>query len=329
MEEQVALLAVIDGEVEALDDSGNAKIHGGESYNYILGQPQSAARLEKVPQENQDAWVQQRDQYDDQYAAAGAQYSNSDNPDAYGQADLGYYGGYQDIPGYGESWQPNDVGPDWDPFDNGAWSYYPDWGWTFVSGYPWGWCPFYYGNWFYVSGRGWWWHPGPHGHGEPHGPGHGGGGFHPQPTLASTPHGFSAPHPPAGSSHRTVALAGSNLRVGPIGVTHASVVHEGAIHDGMTNETSRATSSATMVHSGGSTASANATRSAAPSGASPSFVHGTAESNRAGSLIGGQRGAYYVTRPTSGRVAYDVSRSPESSGGVSNGVSNQRSARLL
>ena len=112
-------------------------------------------------------------------------------------------------------------------------------------------------------------------------------------------------------------------------MTHASVVHEGAIHDGMTNETSRATSSATMVHSGGSTASANATRSAAPSGASPSFVHGTAESNRAGSLIGGQQGAYYVTRPTSGRVAYDVSRSPESSGGVSNGGIDSRSARLL
>jgi hypothetical protein len=40
-------------------------------------------------------------------------------------------------------------------------------------------------------------------------------------------------------------------------------------------------------------------------------------SNRATSLIGGQRGAYYVTRPSSGRVAYDVHRPAESPGGFS------------
>jgi hypothetical protein len=318
VEEQVALLSVIDGEVEALDDSGSAKIHGGESYNYILGQPQSAARVDKVPPENEDAWDRQRDQYDDQYAAAGAQYSDSENPDAYGQADLGYYGSYQDIPGYGESWQPNGVGPDWNPYDNGAWSYYPDWGWTFVSAYPWGWCPFYFGDWSYVNGRGWWWHPGPgHRHGEPHGLGHS-GGFHAQPMLTSTPHGFSAPHPPAGSSHRTVALAGSNLRVGPIGLTHASIARDTITRDTMPREAlSNQASRAAMTRSGGAPVGANATRSAGFSGASSNFVHGSRASIRAGSLIGGQRGAYYVTHPTSGRAGYDVNRSPEGSGGAS------------
>jgi hypothetical protein len=304
VEEQVGLLSVTDGEVTALDDASNAKIHGGESYNYILGQPESAARVGNVPPENEDAWNQQRNQYDDQYAAAGAQYSENENPEAYGgQADLDYYGAYQDIPGYGESWQPNDVGSDWDPFDNGAWSYYPDWGWTFVSAYPWGWCPFYYGNWNYINGRGWWWHPGPrHEHGD--GPG---GGFHSQPALASAPHGFSAPRPPTGSSHRTVAVAGSNLRVGPIGVTHAS----------MTTHVSAASENATRARTSGATSpTAAATRPAAHPGASSDFVHaGNAASNRSNSLIGGQRGAYYVTRPTSGRVAYDVNRPAESSGG--------------
>jgi hypothetical protein len=320
VEEQVALLSVMDGEVDALNDAGNSKVHGGQSYNYILGQPESAARLDKVPQQNEDAWDQQRDQYDGQYAAAGAQYSGSENPEAYGQADLGYYGGYQDIPGYGESWQPSGVGPDWEPFDDGAWSYYPDWGWTFVSAYPWGWCPYYFGNWFYVNGRGWWWHPGPHlGHGEPHGLGHG-GGFHAQPQLASTPHGFSAPHPPTGSSHRTVAVAGSNLRVGPIGVTHASMTHEGMTHETMANEAS----GAPMTVRGGPSATV---RSRGPAGATSNFVHGTPASNRANSLIGGQRGAYYVTRPTPDRVGYDVHRPAESSGGLSRGVSNNAAPR--
>ena len=218
-------------------------------------------------------------------------------PNAYGaQADLDYYGAYQDIPGYGESWQPYDVGSDWDPFDNGAWSYYPDWGWTFVSAYPWGWCPFYYGNWNYINGRGWWWHSGPRrDHGD-----RPGGGFHPQPALASAPHGFSAPRPPAGSSRRTVAVAGSHLRVGPIGVTHASITHESTALDNATRARISTLPTAAAIRAQGHS----------------DLVHGgNPASSRAGSLIGGQRGAYYVTRPTSGRVAYDVNRPAGSSGG--------------
>ncbi len=141
--------------------SDHATIRSGETYNYILGQPDSAVRLDKVPPKRKTPGISSATSYNDQNASAGAQYSGSEDANAPGVADLGDYGTYSDIPGYGESWQPNDVGPDWDPFDNGAWCDYPDWGWTFVSAYPWGWSPFYYGNWFYVSGRGWWWHPGP------------------------------------------------------------------------------------------------------------------------------------------------------------------------
>ena len=181
----------------------NAKVHSGETYNYILGQPESAARLNSVPQEPEDTWNQQRNSYNDQNASAGAQYSGSDDANAPGVADLGAYGTYSDQPGYGEVWQPNDVGPDWDPYDNGAWSYYPDWGWTFVSAYPWGWAPFYYGNWCYIGGRGWWWHPGPW-HGT-------------APAtvsirdLSSPSHpagNWSAPHPPAHVSPRNRSRRG-------------------------------------------------------------------------------------------------------------------------
>jgi FecR protein len=332
VDEQVASLAVMDGEAEALNDSGKAKIHAGETYNYILGQPESAVNLAKVQPESTDAWDQQRDQYDEQYAAAGAQYSGSDNPDAYGVADLGYYGSYQDIPGYGESWQPAGVGPDWNPYDNGAWSYYPDWGWTFVSAYPWGWAPFFYGDWCFVNGRGWWWHSGPwHGGGHDHGGGHGpgggphgpGGGFHPQPVLTYAPHGFSAPRPPSGSAHRTVAVAGSNLRVGPIGLTHASAAHSASTRATFTGAAPTRTTPA-----GSGPANSIAARGNAGSRATPSLPHGSPTSNRANSLIGGQRGAYYVTHPTPGRSAYDVHR-PSSgySGASSRGAYSGQSPR--
>ena len=232
VDEQTASLAMLDGEAVMQDGDRSAKVHSGETYNYVLGQPESAARQDTVPAEPDDSWNQQRDQYNDQYASAGAQYSGSDDPNAAGAADLGAYGTYSDIPGYGEAWQPNGVGPDWDPYAYGAWSYYPDWGWTFVSGYPWGWTPFYYGSWCYVGGgRGWWWRPGPR-----HGPGHGGlgGGFHPRPRWAGGPtHGWNAPHPPAAraaAGRGTVAVAGSHLNVGSIGATHGALVgRSGAI----------------------------------------------------------------------------------------------------
>jgi hypothetical protein len=288
--EQTASLAVADGEAVAQNASDNATIHGGETYNYILGQPASAARLESVPPHPEDAWNQQRESNNDQNASAGSQYPGapySGSEDAYapGMADLGQYGSYSDIPGYGESWQPNDVGPDWDPFDNGAWSYYPDWGWTFVSAYPWGWTPFYCGNWFYLNGRGWWWHRGPW-----HGP-----GVHPRPVLSGAlPHGFNAPHPPAGIAHGTVAVAGSHLAVGPIGTTHASAVSMSSAGGGAT---SRA-----RTGSGVSTTSATAS----------SLVHPSAMSHSGTLSITGQKGSYTLRVPSPGRNGYEVRRPPVS-----------------
>jgi len=274
--EQTASLAMIDGEAIAQDAPDNATIRSGETYNYIHGQPASAARLENVPAKPEDAWNQQRDGYNDQNAAAGAQYSGTQDANAPGVADLGNYGNYADIPGYGESWQPNDVGPDWDPFDNGAWSYYPDWGWTFVSAYPWGWAPFYCGNWFYLHGRGWWWHPGPW-----HGP-----SGHPRPLLAGGPKGFTAPHPPVGSAHGTVAVAGSHLRVGPIGVTHASATASGFAR--------------------------GRSAPASPAGATSSLVHPPAMSNFGVVSITGQKGSYTLRGSSPARNGYEVHRPPAS-----------------
>jgi hypothetical protein len=294
VDQQTASLAMMDG--EAVGQNSDAKIISGQTYNYILGQPGSAASLNSVPPEPEDGWNQKRESYNDQYAPTGAQFSGSDDPNAAGVADLGYYGNYSDIPGYGVAWQPNNVGPDWDPFDNGAWSYYPGWGWTFVSGYNWGWAPFYYGDWCYIGGRGWWWRPGP-----VHGPGH---GWHPQPLVTGHPGGkWSAPHPPAkAAGHATVAVAGSHLRVGPISETHAAM-----------SATPSATQSAT--HSTGGSANKPGTAGSRFSGhtgtpaGGPAGQVGVHSNLIRGAVVVGQKGSYSLAGGvTSGRNGYEVHR---------------------
>lgn len=284
--EDVASLAVIEGKaVMQTAEKKDTELLGGQSYNYILGQPESAVRQDQVQSQPEDGWNQQREQ--EQSDAAAQSGTNEE-----GAADLAAYGTYSDIPGYGQMWQPNDVGTDWDPYGYGAWSYYPSWGWTFVSGYPWGWTPFYYGNWCYIGGRGWWWRPG-HGpiHG-PHGP-WGGGGWHPQPRWAGNPgHGWNAPHAPLHVAHGTVAVPGSNLRVGSITQTHAEMPGRMNHPEG------------THIATGGP---------AGHVGATSSLVRGHVVEG-GGPRIVGQKGSYAIVGGTGGaRSGYEVSRQPASS----------------
>jgi hypothetical protein len=52
------------------------------------------------------------------------------------------------------------AGAGWDPFMDGAWSWYPGYGYMFASAYPWGWMPYHYGSWMMIPGNGWMWQPG-------------------------------------------------------------------------------------------------------------------------------------------------------------------------
>ncbi len=81
------------------------------------------------------------------------------DPDSF-QAVLSPYGQWVNDPEYGTIWRPYPqvVGPDYSPYSYGRWAY-TDLGWTWVSGYDWGWAPFHYGNWVYTDGF-WGWVPG-------------------------------------------------------------------------------------------------------------------------------------------------------------------------
>ncbi len=326
VDEQTASLAMLDGEV-SVEDGRQSKVHAGETYNYILGQPESAARQNSVPPQPADQWNQQRDAYNDQYSAAGAQPAGED-PNAPGTADLANYGQYDDIPGYGVAWQPNGVGPDWDPYSYGAWSYYPSFGWTFVSGYPWGWTPFYYGDWCYINGRGWWWRPGL-GHRPGHGPGHG-GGWHPRPRFTGSPsHAWNAPHPPSSRGSRgTIAVAGSHIAAGPISATHGAIVPGQHGFVDVTHTTRGGTASGFSGNGSRRTLASGSVSPRSNVAVGNPIARGTSALNpglpRGSSPIVGQRGSYALTNDASrsgansGRTGYEVHRPP--SGYAPNGA---------
>lgn len=75
--------------------------------------------------------------------------------------ELSPYGEWIDSPGYGFVWRPYlEYGDDFKPYyTRGNWVY-TDFGWTWVSGYPWGWATFHYGRWFFDDYLGWMWIPG-------------------------------------------------------------------------------------------------------------------------------------------------------------------------
>src|SRR5579864_3206920 len=88
---------------------------------------------------------------------------------AYAQSDVSFgsfhdelaqYGSWVYSDRWGEVWLP-DVGPDFRPYDtNGYWANTEDYGWTWVSSYPWGDITFHYGRWVDDPDDGWMWIPG-------------------------------------------------------------------------------------------------------------------------------------------------------------------------
>jgi len=151
---EASKMAVFKGDVDVEGPAGKvmvekkktASFDGADNDKYTL-----AKNVEEAPL---DSWDKEASSYHDQYA------KNNSSPYGYGVSDLNYYGAYSNVPGYGMMWQPYFTGVGWDPFMNGAWSWYPGSGYMFASAYPWGWMPYHYGNWMFVPAMGWMWQPG-------------------------------------------------------------------------------------------------------------------------------------------------------------------------
>ena len=94
----------------------------------------------------------------DQTMIAALNASPNLNPDIAGYDNLGAYGQWQDVAGYGQVGFPinrpaglptaTDLGPGETATAGLGWPHE-----------PWGWAPYHYGRWFYANGYGWAWYP--------------------------------------------------------------------------------------------------------------------------------------------------------------------------
>jgi hypothetical protein len=154
---EVANLAVFKGNVEIDGPGGKVMVDKKKTATFDSADNDKSTLANNITAAPLDSWDKESIAYHDQYAKNN---SSNSSPYGYGMSDLNYYGSYNNVPGYGMMWQPYFTGVGWDPFMDGAWSWYPGYGYMFASAYPWGWMPYRYGNWMFVPAFGWMWQPG-------------------------------------------------------------------------------------------------------------------------------------------------------------------------
>jgi FecR protein len=150
----VASLAVFKGDVNVEGPDGKVMVAKKKTATFDTADNDKYTLANNVADAPLDAWDKEASAYHEQYAR------NNSSPYGYGVSDMNYYGAYSNVPGYGMMWQPFFTGIGWDPFMDGAWSWYPGYGYMFASAYPWGWMPYRYGSWMFIPGNGWMWQPG-------------------------------------------------------------------------------------------------------------------------------------------------------------------------
>jgi len=209
-------VAVLNGEAQLVNNAEIVKIKKNDTLSTDAGNPAGFTIAKGVDNLPIDRWNNERAAYQTVYAYNNAGYGSFGVPGGYGFQDLGYYGGFMFLPGYGMVWQPygasNWLG--WNPYLCGAWAFTPGFGYVWASAYPWGWLPYHYGAWGFSPGVGWFWAPG-------NTMGKGGIVTNWQPTapVVKGPPGFTAPAPP------TVPTNGPrpSVMVGRIGRTPAYI----------------------------------------------------------------------------------------------------------
>jgi hypothetical protein len=150
----MAELASFKNDLEVVGPSGTVKVDKKKMVSFDVNDDDKSMVAKSFEENPYDQWDKESVEYHEQYS------KNNSTPYGYGYSDLGYYGGYNNLPGYGMLWQPYFAGVGWNPFMDGAWAWYPGMGYMWASAYPWGWMPYYYGNWMFVPGFGWGWQPG-------------------------------------------------------------------------------------------------------------------------------------------------------------------------
>jgi hypothetical protein len=188
MDGKEAALSVFSGRVQIQNPSGEVVVSKNQTGNFDLTKQDQYVLVKNIEPNLFDDWDKSQVKYHDHYLK-NASYNNS-SPYSYGMSDLNYYGSYINIPGHGMVWQPHLVDANWNPFVCGRWVVYPAVGNVWVSCYPWGWMPFYYGAWNYDPAFRWYWDPA----GAMQ-------NWNYSPLVASAPPKFVLPRPPARPVH--------------------------------------------------------------------------------------------------------------------------------
>lgn len=152
-------VAVFKGKLRVETSQGEVEVRSDETLTLDLSDPERYFLAKGVDEAPYDDWDREQYAQRDRYVAASS-YNSYPYGYRYGLSDLNYYGQYISVPGYGLVWRPYGVDPFWDPFLDGAWVWYPGFGYVFVSAYPWGWTPYRYGTWLWIGGHGWCWRAG-------------------------------------------------------------------------------------------------------------------------------------------------------------------------
>ena len=198
-----ASLAVFKGEVAVSGSSGEVQVSKKQTVSFDLNNNDKYELAKNVEEDPYDAWDKRQNDYHERNTASNA-YSSAYS---YGTSDLAYYGNYMNVPGYGTMWQPYFAGAGWDPFMDGAWMWYPGFGYSWVSAYPWGWAPYHYGQWVMVPRYGWLWQPGATFV-----------AWNNLPPVVNAPVHYVPPRPPAASGHSMLAVGrGPTASIGSFG----------------------------------------------------------------------------------------------------------------
>jgi hypothetical protein len=192
--------------------SGSAKVQGAD---VAENQTDNAGAVSQgINPDSWDNWNQDRDQAIAQEASQQTPVrEEASNSQSENWNDLDADGNWYPVEGQGNVWVPAGVGTGWDPYGAGYWAYYPTFGYTWVSAYPWGWLPYHCGAWSYYS-FGWGWAPGGCG-----------GGWSPVIVVRRPPPGWAMPvrpvRPPGGMyplpGQRLVAVDRGPVATGPWG----------------------------------------------------------------------------------------------------------------
>lgn len=192
-------IAVFEGSLQVRGEDYSLDVRKSEMLTLDLTDPGRYFLARSFTADSWDDWDHDREQARADAAAAAAQaqaayasantyYAPVDYGYNYGYNDLSMYGSYIYVGGYGRLWRPASYGINWNPWMDGAWVWYPGFGYVWVSAYPWGWLPYRYGAWVYVPTYGWCWNAG----------GHHWNGWVSHPVAVNPPHSFQPPHVPSG-----------------------------------------------------------------------------------------------------------------------------------